>query len=45
MLNQARGALKQVAEELGQLPRPDQNINVKALLLLREISGTDTEVS
>lgn len=45
MINTAAARLKQVAEELGQLPRPDQNINVKAMLLLREVSGTDTDVS
>jgi hypothetical protein len=38
-------ALHSVAEELGQLPRPDQNINIKAMLLLREVGGTDVEVS
>jgi hypothetical protein len=36
---------KSAAEELGQLPRPDQNINIKAMLLLREVGGTDVEVS
>lgn len=41
----AMGALRGVAEELGQLPRPDQNINVKAMLLVREIGGTDVDVS
>ncbi len=34
---------KSAAEELGQLPRPDQNINVKALLLVREIDGASLE--
>lgn len=36
---------KSAAEELGQLPRPDQNVNVKAMLLVREIGGTDIDVS
>lgn len=41
----AMGALRGVAEELGQLPRPDQNINVKAMMLIREIGGTEIDVS
>lgn len=31
------------AEELGQLPRPDQNINIKAAVLVRQIDGTNVE--
>lgn len=34
---------KSAAEELGQLPRPDQNINIKQLLLVREIDGASIE--
>ncbi len=41
----ASGALRAVAEELGALPRPDQNINVRAQLLIRELGGTDIDVS
>lgn len=36
---------RSAAEELGQLPKADQNINVKAMLLIREVGGTDIEVS
>lgn len=31
------------AHEMGDIPRPDQNINVKALLLVREIDGASLE--
>lgn len=41
----ASGALRAVAEELGALPRPDQNINIKAMMLIREVGGTEIDVS
>lgn len=40
-LKESRGTLRAVSEELGQLPRPDQNINIKAALLIRQIEGSD----
>lgn len=39
----ANGLLRYAAEELGQLPRPDQNINVKAMMLIRQVEGADIE--
>lgn len=44
-LDALRSYRREVAEELGALPRPDQNINVKAMMLIREIGGTEIDVS
>ncbi len=38
---QLRGILSDAAAELGQIPRPDQNINLKAQVLYRQIVGFD----
>lgn len=42
-IREARGSLKAVAEELGALPRPDQNINIKAAVLVRQLEGSNPE--
>ncbi len=34
---------RSTAEELGQLPRPEQNVNLRAQVLIREIAGFDPE--
>lgn len=42
-IREARGSLRAVAEELGALPRPDQNINIKALIAVRQVEGINLE--
>ncbi len=42
-INTASARLRQVAEELGALPRPDQNVNIRAQLLVREYKGANPE--
>lgn len=44
-LDTRRALRREVAEELGALPRPDQNINIKAMMLIREVGGTEVDVS
>ena len=39
----ALSILHAAAEELGQLPRPDQNINLRAQVLIRELKGANPE--
>lgn len=34
---------REVAEELGALPRPDQNINIKAAVLVRQLEGAQLD--
>jgi hypothetical protein len=43
LVDARRQLRRDVAEELGQLPRPDQNINVKALMLVRQVEGEHLE--
>lgn len=42
-INTASARLRQVAEELGALPRPDQNINIKAAVLVRQLEGAQLD--
>lgn len=43
-LREARSTLRAVAEELGDLPKPDQNLNIRAQVLLRQVEGTTEEL-
>jgi transposase len=41
LVKEARGILEQVADELGQKVKPDQNVNLRAQVLVRQVSGFD----
>lgn len=42
-LDTLRQYRREVAEELGALPRPDQNINIRALMAVRQVDGIDLD--
>lgn len=41
LVNAKRGILSDVSDQLGQTPRPDQNLNIKAQVLVRQYVGFD----
>jgi hypothetical protein len=43
LVKEARGILDQVSEELGQKPKADQNINLRAQVIVRQVKGFDPE--
>lgn len=43
LVAESRAVLRAVAEELGQIPKTDQNINIRQQVLIRQIEGVDPE--